>query len=99
MITPAHLAKNLDIGSIAESSQVVRLVNFIHDKADGQIDHVRITEANRYSWPSESVLTIPMELELDKSIKGGAEVGDVIWLSRRKKIPEVSILYLLFGQH
>jgi hypothetical protein len=31
-----------------------------------------------------------MELELDKSIKGGAEVGDVIWLSRRKKIPEVS---------
>jgi aspartyl-tRNA synthetase len=25
MITPAHLAKNLDIGSIAESSQVVRL--------------------------------------------------------------------------
>jgi hypothetical protein len=33
-----------------------------------------------------------MELELDKSIKGGAEVGDVIWLSRRKKIPEVSIV-------
>jgi hypothetical protein len=60
---------------------------------------VRITEANRYSWPSESVLTIPMELELDKSIKGGAEVGDVIWLSRRKKIPEVSILDWLFGQH
>jgi len=35
-----------------------------------------------------------MELELDKSIKGGAEVGDVIWLSRRKKIPEVSIVLL-----
>ena len=62
--------------------------------ANQQIDHVRITEANRYTWPSESVLTIPMELELDKSIKGGAEVGDVIWLSRRKKIPEVSIVLL-----
>ena len=95
MITPAHLAKNLDIGSIAESSQVVRLVNPIHEKADRQIDHVRITEANRYSWPSESVLTIPLELELDKSIKGGAEVGDVIWLSRRKKIPEVSSVLLV----
>jgi hypothetical protein len=36
-----------------------------------------------------------MELELDKSIKGGAEVGDIIWLSRRKKIPEVSAVMLV----
>jgi hypothetical protein len=36
-----------------------------------------------------------MELELAKSIKGGAEVGDVIWLSRRKKIPEVSSVQLV----
>jgi hypothetical protein len=34
-----------------------------------------------------------MELELDRSIKGGAEVGDVIWLSRRKKIPEVGLAF------
>lgn len=31
-----------------------------------------------------------MELKLDSSIPGGAQPGDVIWVSRRKKIPEVS---------
>lgn len=54
-----------------------------------QIDYVKITRENQYSWLKESVLTLPMGLTLDKSIPGGVEPGDVIWLSRRKKIPEV----------
>ncbi|WWD22322.1 aspartate-tRNA ligase [Kwoniella shandongensis] len=74
MITPAEQAKGLDIASFAGNNAF--------------IDYVKINESNTHSWPNDSVLTKPLGLQLDKSIPGGVKPGDVIWLSRRKKIAE-----------
>lgn len=49
---------------------------------------MRITPENTHSWPSESVVTLPLGLKLDPSIPGGVQPGDVVWLARRPKIPE-----------
>lgn len=53
-----------------------------------KIDYVKITDANAHSWLGESVLTASLGLSLDKSLPGGVNPGDVVWLSRRKKIAE-----------
>lgn len=53
-----------------------------------QIDYVRITKENQFSWPSDSVLTLPLGLTLDSTLPGGVQPGDVVWLSRRPKIAE-----------
>ncbi|OCF33078.1 aspartate-tRNA ligase [Kwoniella heveanensis BCC8398] len=53
-----------------------------------QIDYVKITEKNVYTWHDESVLTKPLGLDQDRSLPAGVKPGDVIWLSRRKKIAE-----------
>ncbi|WVQ80443.1 aspartate-tRNA ligase [Cryptococcus sp. DSM 104549] len=74
MITPAAQAAGLDIPSLANSNQF--------------IDYVRITEKNQYTWLNESVVTMPLGLDMDRSIPGGVQPGDVVWLSRRKKIAE-----------
>ncbi|WVF66383.1 aspartate-tRNA ligase [Kwoniella sp. CBS 6097] len=74
MITPAAQAAGLDIPSIAKNSQF--------------IDYVTITDKNVYTWHEESVLTKPLGLDQDKSLPAGVKPGDVIWLSRRKKIAE-----------
>lgn len=59
--------------------------SFIQKK---KIDYVKITDANAHSWLGESVLTASLGLSLDKSLPGGVNPGDVVWLSRRKKIAE-----------
>ncbi|OWZ33872.1 aspartate-tRNA ligase [Cryptococcus neoformans AD2-60a] len=74
MVTPAAQAAGLDIPSIAGSNSF--------------IDYVKITNANAHSWLGESVLTASLGLSLDKSLPGGVNPGDVVWLSRRKKIAE-----------
>ncbi|KAK8845377.1 hypothetical protein IAR55_006090 [Kwoniella newhampshirensis] len=74
MITPAAQAKGLDIASFAGNNSF--------------IDYVRINESNTHSWQNDSVLTKPMGLEMDTSMPGGVKPGDVVWLSRRKKIAE-----------
>lgn len=74
MVTPAAQAAGLDIPSIAGNNSF--------------IDYVKITNANTHSWLGESVLTASLGLSLDKSLPGGVNPGDVIWLSRRKKIAE-----------
>lgn len=53
-----------------------------------KIDYIKITDANAHSWLGESVLTASLGLSLDKSLPGGVNPGDVVWLSRRKKIAE-----------
>ncbi|WVW81529.1 hypothetical protein I302_103524 [Kwoniella bestiolae CBS 10118] len=74
MIVPAHQAEGLDIPSLARSSQ--------------SIDYIKITDQNIYTWQNESVLTAPIGLEQDKSLPAGVKPGDVVWVSRRKKIAE-----------
>ncbi|WOO80187.1 Aspartate--tRNA ligase [Vanrija pseudolonga] len=74
MITPAAIASGLDIPSFAETSQ--------------RIDYVRITEQNQFSWAEDSVLTKPYGFAFDPTLPGGAQPGDVIWLSQRPKIAE-----------
>ncbi|WVR03383.1 aspartate-tRNA ligase [Kwoniella sp. DSM 27419] len=74
MVTPAAQAAGLDIAQLASSSQF--------------IDYVKINENNVYSWQDESVLTKPLGLEQDRTLPAGVRPGDVIWLSRRKKIAE-----------
>ncbi|KGB77211.3 hypothetical protein CNBG_3049 [Cryptococcus deuterogattii R265] len=74
MVTPAAQAAGLDISSIAASSSFV--------------DYVKITNANTHSWLGESVLTASLGLSLDRSLPNGVNPGDVVWLSRRKKIAE-----------
>ncbi|KAL7418924.1 aspartate--tRNA ligase msd1 [Cryptotrichosporon argae] len=74
MVTPAALAAGLDVGAMASANQF--------------IDHVRITESNMYTWHKESVLTLPLGLSLEPGRPGGVQPGDVVWLSRRKKIAE-----------
>lgn len=59
-----------------------------HPKKKKKIDYVKITNANAHSWLGESVLTASLGLSLDKSLPGGVNPGDVVWLSRRKKIAE-----------
>jgi len=59
--------------------------------ADAQIDHVKITRDNMYSWSKESPLTKTMGLEMSGEgavAGGGVEPGDIIWLAQRKKIAE-----------
>ncbi|ODO01924.1 aspartate-tRNA ligase [Cryptococcus wingfieldii CBS 7118] len=76
MVTPAEQAKGIDIKTIAGDNAF--------------IDYVKITPENTHSWLGESVLTAPLGLQLDKNspYPGGVEPGDIIWLSRRKKIAE-----------
>ncbi|WVQ64507.1 uncharacterized protein L199_002674 [Kwoniella botswanensis] len=74
MIVPAHQAEGLDIPSLAKSSQF--------------IDYIKITDKNIYTWQNESVLTAPIGLEQDKTLPAGVRPGDVVWVSRRKKIAE-----------
>ncbi|WWC57851.1 aspartate-tRNA ligase [Kwoniella dejecticola CBS 10117] len=74
MIVPARQAEGLDIPSLARSSQ--------------SIDYVKITDKNIYTWQNESVLTAPIGLEQDRSLPVGVKPGDVVWVSRRKKIAE-----------
>ncbi|WWC85555.1 aspartate-tRNA ligase [Kwoniella dendrophila CBS 6074] len=74
MIVPAHQAEGLDIPALARSSQ--------------SIDYIKITDKNIYTWQNESVLTAPIGLDQDKSLPAGVKSGDVVWVSRRKKIAE-----------
>lgn len=43
---------------------------------------------NRTTWMSESELLRPLGLEVESSLPGGAEVGDIIWLAKRRKQPD-----------
>ncbi|GMK58926.1 hypothetical protein CspeluHIS016_0603680 [Cutaneotrichosporon spelunceum] len=74
MITPKAWAESVDVSKVGNENPYV--------------DYVRITPENQYSWTKESVLTLPLGLTLDSSLPGGAQPGDVIWVSRRPKIPE-----------
>lgn len=102
MVTPAAQAAGLDIPSIAGSNSFVchHPISFLQLLPTNlfffffflslfkKIDYVKITNANAHSWLGESVLTASLGLSLDKSLPGGVNPGDVVWLSRRKKIAE-----------
>ncbi|WRT63567.1 aspartate-tRNA ligase [Kwoniella shivajii] len=74
LISPAAQAQALNIRSLAQSSQF--------------IDYVKITNDNIYTWQNDSVLTAPIGLEQDRTLPAGVKVGDVVWVSRRKKVAE-----------
>lgn len=99
MVTPAAQAAGLDIPSIAGSNsfvchppisflQLLPTNLFFFFSLFKKIDYIKITDANAHSWLGESVLTASLGLSLDKSLPGGVNPGDVVWLSRRKKIAE-----------
>lgn len=56
-----------------------------------QVNRIPITAANVKSWPSKSPFLQSLGLEIDPTLPGGAQEGDVILLAQRKKVAEVSL--------
>lgn len=91
MITRAEDVAELDIASLTAGNNYVSHVWPGNEQADAQVDHVKITRDNMYTWSKESPLTKMMGLEMsgDGAVAGGGvEPGDIIWLAQRKKIAE-----------
>lgn len=59
------------------------------------VEAIKITEANILSWPSQSPLLKPLGLQPEASRPGGVQAGDVVYLAKRKKIPEVRMLAVM----
>ena len=89
MLTPAHLAQGIDPQAVLRSNAFVSVPLQIWVKLIDQLHHVKITDENTHTWPSESPFTRPLNLRLDPNNTEGAKPGDIIWLAQRKKIAEV----------
>jgi aspartyl-tRNA synthetase len=98
MITPKQDVGSLQINKLAEEMQDVsrrgiRTGNTATDEnvsRHRQVERIEITSANRTMWTSDSDLLRPLGLQPESSRPGGAEVGDIVWLAKRRKQPDVS---------
>lgn len=60
------------------------------NKKKNQIERIEITQFNLQSWTLESTLLKPLDLHPEASRPGGVQVGDIVWLAKRRKHPDVS---------
>ncbi|GHJ89423.1 hypothetical protein NliqN6_5825 [Naganishia liquefaciens] len=74
LVTSAKDAKSLDLKTLT-------------DDIPG-IEKIQISAGNVLTWPSQSDLLRPLNLQPEAGRPGGVQPGDIVWLAQRRKQPD-----------